>query len=85
MRPISLGPLSANAGIEEKLNWIIAQLREIERASGEDPVEVFDSYSANAGFIPTRQLNVTSPSSANVANVLASIIADLRKRGVKRA
>jgi hypothetical protein len=85
MRQISLGPLSANAGTDEKLNWIIAQLREIERASGEDPIEVADSYGANASFTITRQINVTSPSASNLANVLASLIADLRKRGVKRA
>ena len=39
----------------------------------------------NSTFTPTRQINVTSPSVSNLANVRASLIADLRKRGVKRA
>jgi len=46
---------------------------------------VADSYGANASFTIARQVNVTSPSASNLANVLASLIADLRKRGVKRA
>jgi len=46
---------------------------------------VADSYGTNASFTITGQINVTSPSASNLANVLASLIADLRKRGVKRA
>jgi hypothetical protein len=85
MRPVSLGPLPPGAGTDQKLDWIIRSLREIENASAEDAIAVADSYSANSVFTPTRQLNVTSPTATNIAAVLASFLADLRKRGVKKS
>jgi DNA replicative helicase MCM subunit Mcm2 (Cdc46/Mcm family) len=95
MRPVSFGPLAPNASTDRKLDWIIQPLREvaarvrllreIENASVEDAIAVADSYSANSTFTPTRQVNVTSPTAANIAAVLASFLADLRKRGVKKS
>jgi hypothetical protein len=85
MRPVSLGPLPPAAGTDQKLDWIIRSLREIENASAEDAIAVADSYSANSVFPTTRQLNVTAPTAANIAAVLASFLADLRKRGVKKS
>ena len=85
MRPISLGPLPPGAGTDQKLDWIIRSLREIENASAEDAIAVADSYGANSTFTATRQLNVTAPTAANIAAVLASFFADLRKRGVKKS
>jgi hypothetical protein len=58
-------------------------LREIENAGAEDAVA--DSYGANSTYPTTRQLNVTSPTASNIAAVLASFLADLRKRGVKKS
>lgn len=85
MRPVSFGPLPPAATADQKLDWIIRSLREIENASAEDAIAVADSFGANATFTPTRQLNVTSPTAANIAAVLASFFADLRKRGVKKS
>ena len=85
MRPVSFGPLPPTASADQKLDWIIRSLREIENASAEDAIAVADSYSANSTFTPTRQVNVTSPTAANIAAVLASFLADLRKRGVKKS
>jgi len=84
MRPISLGPLPPGAGTDQKLDWIIRSLREIETASVEDAIAVFDSYSSDVPPTPTRQVNVTTPAASNLAAVLASLIADMRKRGVKK-
>jgi len=85
MRPISLGPLPPGAGTDQKLDWIIRSLREIENASAEDAIAVADSYGANSAYPTTRQLNVTAPTAANIAAVLASFLGDLRKRGVKKS
>jgi len=85
MRPVSLGPLPPGATSDQKLDWIIRALREIENASAEDAIAVADSYGANSTYPTTRQLNVTSPTAANIAAVLASFLADLRKRGVKKS
>ena len=64
MRQVSLGPLPPGASTEQTLDWLIRAVREFENASTEDPIAVADSYSANATFTPTRQVNVTSPTAA---------------------
>jgi hypothetical protein len=73
------------AGTDQKLVWIIRAVREFENASVEGPIAVADNYSANSTFTPTTQLNVTSPTAANIAAVLAGFLADARKRGVKKS
>ena len=85
MRQVSLGPLPPGASTEQTLDWLIRAVLEFENASTEDPIAVADSYSANATFTPTRQVNVTSPTAANIAAVLASFFADLRKRGIHKS
>ena len=85
MRQVSLGPLPPGASTEQTLDWLIRAVREFENASTEDPIAVADSYSANATFAPTRQVNVTSPTAANIAAVLASFFADLRRRGIHKS
>lgn len=84
MRPVSLGPLPPNATVQQTLEWLVRAAREFENASVEDPIAIFDSYSANGAFTPARQVNVTSPSSAQLAPVVATLIADMRKRGTKK-
>jgi hypothetical protein len=82
MRPVTLGnPPADQAG---KIDWIIRALQEIERASNDDPIKVFDSYSSNVAPTATRAVNTSSPTTANLAAVLGTLIADMRKRGMKR-
>ena len=85
MRQVSFGPLPRAASTEQALDWLIRAVREFENASTEDPIAVANSYGANATFTPTRQVNVTSPTVANLAAVLSSFFADLRKRGVHKS
>lgn len=84
MRPVSLGPQPDPSDAKATLAWLIYAVREFENASVEDPITVADSYSADSTFTTTRQVNVTSPTVANLATVLASFFADLRKRGIKK-
>jgi hypothetical protein len=85
VRAVSLGALASNASADEKLAWCIRAIHEIARASNEDAVAVFDSYAVNAAPVTTRTLNVSSPTPQNLAAVLGSLIADLKRRGVKRS
>jgi hypothetical protein len=85
MRPVAFGPLPFNAGTEQKIDWIVRALQEVELASNEDPIAVADSYGTDTSFTTTRILNVTAPTASNIAAVLASFLADLRKRGVNRS
>jgi hypothetical protein len=85
MRPVAFGPLPFNAGTEQKIDWIVRALQEVELASNEEPIAVADSYGTDTTFTTTRILNVTAPTASNIAAVLASFFADLRKRGVNKS
>jgi hypothetical protein len=84
MRPITLPPTPVGNDPESRWRWLVSVLQEIERASQEEPAQIFDSYGADATATVTRQVHVTSPTAANLAAVLATLIADFRARGVKR-
>ena len=77
MRPISLGQLSSTADIQRAL-------RDIERASRDGVENVADSFSITGTLTEARSLDVDSPSLANIAAVLGTLITDLKKRGAKR-
>jgi hypothetical protein len=84
MKPITLPPSPPGSDPAAQFAWIRACLQTIERASQEEPAQIFDSYAADATSTATRQLMVTAPTTQNLANVLAALIADFRARGVKR-
>ncbi len=84
MRPISLPPAPPSTDAETRWQWIAACLQEIERASQEDIAQILDSYSANATPSATRNVDVVSPTAANLAALLATLIADFQARGVNR-
>lgn len=83
MTPVSLGgPL--NDTPEALQEWIVVALRMIEEASYEDISEVADGYSITGSLTETRVLNVTTPTATNIANVLATFLRDVHRRGQKR-
>lgn len=84
MRAIVLGPQPDTNNTRATLDWLVRAVREIENASGEDPIAVANSYSADTPATVTRIVNVTSPTVANLAAVLSTFIADLRRRGVNK-
>ncbi len=84
MKPVSLPPSPPGSDPAAQFAWIRACLQTIERASQEEPAQVFDSYSSDVTAALTRQLLVTAPTTQNLANLLATLIADVRARGVKR-
>jgi len=84
MRPISLPPAPPSPDAETRWQWIAACFQEIERASQEDVAQILDSYSANATPSATRNVDVVSPTAANLAALLATLVADFQARGVNR-
>ncbi|HXW25604.1 MAG TPA: hypothetical protein VEK73_12745 [Xanthobacteraceae bacterium] len=83
MKPITLPPAPPSDPAAQ-FAWIKGCLQQIERASQEEPAQIFDSYSSDTTPTPTRQLLVTAPTTQNLAAVVATLIADVRARGVKR-
>lgn len=57
-------------------------LQELQGASQEnDILAIMSPYSITGTFTETRALNVTAPTTANIAAVLATIITDLKRGG----
>lgn len=74
MRPVTLNPDNIRAAIVE-----------LERASHENDIaEMAQNFSADAAFTETFQVNTTTPTAANVALVLATLISVLQKGGLNR-
>lgn len=83
MTPLSLGQPLGNSP-EAFMEWVRVALKEIERASYEDIAEVADGYTITGTLTETRDLDVTTPSTANIAAVLGTLITDIKRRGQKR-
>jgi hypothetical protein len=83
MTPVVLGQPLSNTP-EAFMEWVRLCLIEIERASYEDIAEVADGYTITGTLTETRDLDVSTPSTANIAAVLGTLITDIKRRGQKR-
>lgn len=81
MRRLTLGQPISSADFAR---WATEALREIERASYEEAVEVADAFTITGTLTETRDLDVSTPTAQNIADVLATFINDLKKRGTNR-
>lgn len=64
--------------IQKLFNLIFAASRDA------DLVDIAQNYVITGTFTPTRNLNVTSPTTANIAAVLATLIFDFQAGGPNR-
>jgi hypothetical protein len=63
-----------------------AVFNEIFRASAEaDIVDIGAEYTIDGTYTETRTLDVDTPTAANVANVLATLLTDLKNGGAKKS
>ncbi|MFA5951553.1 MAG: hypothetical protein WC807_14840 [Hyphomicrobium sp.] len=81
MRVLFLGQPLNN---DDFARWALEAFREIERASYEDIAEVADAYTVTGTLTETRSLDVDTPTAANIAAVLGTLLTDLKKRGVNK-
>lgn len=66
-------------------NDIQALFNEIIQASQDaDVTDIGGAYTITGSFTETRTLNVTAPTTANIAAVLATLILDLQRGGSTR-
>lgn len=83
MRPVNLGrPNFDDPKIWKK--WVDDCFAEIDRASQEDLSAVAADFTVT-NYTPTRTINAGTASTADIANVLCTLIDDLRNRGMKRS
>lgn len=79
MRKMSQPPMpTVPLQIQKIFNLIFAASRDA------DLVDIFGGYTITGTFTPTRTLNVSSPTTANLAAVLATIISDCQAGGPNR-
>jgi hypothetical protein len=85
MRRVSFGNPPSNILLANPdMRFVFEALREIEKASLEgDAGQVADAYTVT-NFTETRTLDAGTATASDVADVLATLISDLQKRGTKR-
>lgn len=66
------------------LAWVLGSLRKIEQASVEGVEGVIDGFTITSDFVETRTLDTTTATVADLANLIATMITDIQKRGANR-
>jgi Holliday junction resolvasome RuvABC endonuclease subunit len=85
MRPIQLfNKPPSNAPLERKVEWIMDMLDRIVKASQEDTATIADSFEIT-NATPNRTLDSGTATLAQVAQVVATFLSDMKKRGMNRA
>lgn len=79
MRKMSQPPMP---GVPQQIQNIFNLIFKASRDA--DLVDIAQGYTITGSFIETRNLNVTSPSTANIAAVLATLILDCQRGGPNR-
>lgn len=69
-------------GIDPNLQALFNQI--VLASQSADGTDIGGAFTINGIFTPTRTLNVTSPTLANVAAVLATLLSDLKAGGASR-
>lgn len=64
--------------------WISSALKEIELASFENDTSVITKTYLLENYTETRALDVATATTADIANVLATLILDLKRGGSKK-
>lgn len=85
MRRLAFGnPTVSTLNQPPALQFIFKALKEIEHASSEDYAsDAADSFEIT-NYTETRTLDAATATATDVANVLATFLFDLKKRGSKR-
>lgn len=85
MRKVNLGAPSFQIATQPApIAWLLRAVMDIAQASNDQITEeVADAYTLS-NVTPTRTLDPTTATATDVANVLATLLQDMQKRGVKR-
>lgn len=79
MRPVNLGQPPPGATVEQKIEWCVHALKEIEDASREDTSSVVDQFTVT-NVSETRSFDANATSVAEIGDVLGTLINDYKER-----
>jgi hypothetical protein len=68
----------------QEIPWLVNAVRKIELASYEDIEAVFDAVTISGAYTETRTLTPSTATASDIANLLATLITDIKKRGASR-
>lgn len=64
--------------------WVTKSLREIEKATVDDAEAVIGEFTIAEGFTETRTLDAATATLTDLANFVATLVSDIKKKGQKR-
>ncbi len=84
MRAVSLvWQPGAGASADAKIDWLMKVVQSLALASRQEGSTLADPYTITPPAPPVRTLDATaSPTAQDVANVLATFLSDMQKRGL---
>lgn len=84
MRQVYFTPRPQNGDAKAFADWAASCFEEIDRASQDDMAGIVNDFEV-ANYTATRSLDAGTATTADIANVLCTLIADLKNRGSKRS
>lgn len=86
MRPLPRFPRpSRSAPLEQRVEWLLDRYDEIVTASQQESLAVGDPFTvSNLPAAPSRALDAANATPEEVRVALATLIADMRRRGMNR-
>lgn len=84
MRRLALGSPPPGASAEQKIDWLITAVKQIERASHEVTAETAADSFAPSNVTETRTFDADTVTLAGLADVVGTLVNDLKRRGQKR-
>jgi hypothetical protein len=67
-----------------EIQWLVGAVKKVERATFEDIESVFDAVTISGAYTETRTLTPSTATASDIANLLATLITDIKKRGASR-
>ena len=84
MRPVAIGQPPRGGSFESWQRWVESALAKIAAATQDiSPEKIADGFTVE-NLTPTRAIDCDTAADADIADVLGTLIADLKTRGPKR-
>lgn len=85
MRPLIRAPRPpTSAPIDAKVEWLLDRIQEIVDASNEEGSTIGDPYKITSPVAARRTLDATAGTLTEVREVVATLLTDMRRRGMNR-
>lgn len=71
---------------DQKINWLTNAIRDVAGASTDNnPIDIASAFQIVGTFTPTRTLNTSTATLADLINVFCTLVTDFQKGGTVRS